>query len=123
MFRDGRLVYGCPAGARRERLPGAAYVRPFVGADEFAPAPGEHRELIFKMPRVPVPVAERQSFERNEAASYASRRERTIRSWKELLVKGAQFDLPEPRLNAAWRASPVHLVEIKSYEPSPSDTP
>ena len=30
--------------------------------------------------------------------------------WRDLLARGAVFDMAEPRVNAAWRASLVHLL-------------
>jgi hypothetical protein len=123
-FRDGKLIYCFPAGARRERVPGRAYEKVFVGSAEFVTEraevclarfeftlqPGKERELIFKMPRVPVPTAEGGLAAKIRKADYAVYRAKTIRFWRALLGKGAQFDLPETRPNAAWRASLVHLL-------------
>ena len=124
VFRDDKLVYCFPSSARPERVPGAAYEKPFDGASEFATAraevclarceqtlqPGEERDLVIKMPRVPVPAAQSALVAKIEKAEYAAYREKTVRFWRELVAQGAQFELPEPRFNAAWRASLVHLL-------------
>ena len=123
-LRDGKLVYCFPAGAKRERVPGKTYEGPFLGASEYVTAraevcltryepmlaPGETSDLVFKMPRVPMAATQAQHNAQIAQADYAVYREKTVRFWRELIAAGAQFELPEARLNAAWRASLVHLL-------------
>lgn len=123
-LRDGAVVYLFPPNVRKEAVSGKPYTRPFSVLDESVTAgaavcltaseatlgPGETRAWVFKMPRVPVPASQSRLLEKIRAADYDAYRARTIEYWRGLMARGADFQIPEARVNAAWRASLVHLL-------------
>jgi hypothetical protein len=124
VFRDSALIYTFPAGAEQQALPGLPYAQPFSGANagvtarsevglaRYQPvlAPGQSQDFVFKMPRVPVPSASAALLQKIQSADYSYYRAKTVAFWMDLFNAGAQFNIPEPRVNAAWRAGLVHLM-------------
>lgn len=123
-LRDARLVYTFPRGAGREAVPGVAYSSPFVGGAHCVTpraeacltrlqptlAPGATATLVFKMPRVPVPMDQRELVAAIRNADYETYRAATIAFWKGLFEMSARFEVPEPRVQNAVRAGVVHAM-------------
>ncbi len=124
VVRDSRLIYAFSAGAQRETVPGVAYDAPFVGQKYGVSAqtatclvryrrqlePGEEFSAVFKMPRVPVPTNDAELVRKIRSADYGRYRAAVERYWRDLFASGSQFEIPEPRVNEALRASLVHLM-------------
>ena len=123
-IRDGRLVYTFSRGAAREAVPGEPYAGSFQGAKHqvtaraevclarYRPelAPGATATMVFKMPRVPVPVDGHDLVEKIRNADYDTYRAKTVAFWKGLFKDSPRFEIPEPRVQNAMRAGMVHAM-------------
>lgn len=121
---DGRFVYGFPAGAVREAVPGVPYKVPFRGTEfgvtqetvtcmaryEKKLLPGQTMKLVFKVPRVAVPMSEKSFVRKIRSAAYGVHRSATVRYWKHVLFSGMSAEIPEPRVHEAFRANLVHML-------------
>ncbi|MCX7019690.1 MAG: discoidin domain-containing protein [Candidatus Sumerlaeota bacterium] len=119
LWRDGKLIYMFPPGARCEAAPGIKYDKPFSGRElkiwEHAEtgmaiydvdlAPGQSRALIFKMPAHPVATKDARQIAMIRKADYADLRAKTIEFWRDRLARGAQFSIPEQKVQDTHRAS------------------
>ncbi len=124
LFRDGKLVYCYPPGARREAVPGEAYEEAFVGSRYRVTAraeagltryecqlkPGEARSFVFKMPRVPVDATDKEMITKIRAADFATYREKTIDYWTGRAGTTCRISIPERRVEHAHRACAVHAM-------------
>ncbi len=123
-IRDGRVVYVFPPETERQAVPGEPYVGPFPGTQYDLTsraeaclaiwtcplAPGACHTLHFRMPRVPVPLTDVDFLAGLRAADHQEYRQRTIDYWQGFYQQGMQVDIPEPRVQNAFRANLVHLA-------------
>ncbi len=129
---NGRLVYGFPGGAAREALPGVPYKGPFRGKDfgvtqetvmcmaryEKRLLPGRTLKLLFKVPRVAVPMSEKRFIRKIRSAAYSVHRSATVKYWKDRIASGMSADIPEPRVHQAFRANLVHMLMAARTAPA-----
>lgn len=108
LFRDDRVLLALPETPFAANFPRRAEVQANtpVGKIEYSLtlAPGESQQLIFCMPHTPLPADSALAYNiltfdfdrlRAKAAGY----------WRDLLDRGMQISLPEPKVNATVRAS------------------
>jgi hypothetical protein len=114
---EGRFLY------RNERvllaLPEMSHIASFVSAAlppetpagkveyGWTLAPEESRALVFCMPATPMPTQTMQA-QNALAADFDKRRDKAILYWQNLLSRGMQITVPEPKVNAAWRANLIY---------------
>ena len=124
VVRGGKLIYTFPPGLQREAVPGESCQQPFVGAQHHVTrraavcmahfdrqlAPGQTETLVFRMPRVPVPVSNERLIQKIRAADYDAYRARTVRLWKGMLEDTCRLSIPEARVEHAHRACVVHAM-------------
>ncbi len=124
VFRDDKLIYTFPKATKNETIAGVEYVKPFTGKDytvkkETAVAlsrfrlnldPGQRTELIFKMPKKPVPRTDKVFIDKINKADYDYYREKTIKFWKTTLEGKVTYEIPEQCVQNAQKASAVHLL-------------
>ena len=123
-YRDGRLLYIFPGGAVREAVPDVSYQKPFRAKDLnigsastcclarycYDLLPGQEKDLVFIMPRVPVPDNSLTFIRNLSSADYNSYRRQIVRYWEDLFDSETTFSLPEKRIMDAQKASLVHLL-------------
>lgn len=123
-FRDGLLIYNFQSGGKPYAVPDVDYKTPFLASDyqitqrtevgltkyNSTLKPNEKVSWIFKMPRVPIKVGDSKSIEAIKQANYEEYREKTIKFWENLIDNKVRFNIPEARINFAYRASMVHLI-------------
>jgi hypothetical protein len=123
-YRDGRLLVMFPEEAAREAVPGVYYQKPFRAKDlNIGPAaacccakysydilPGQEKELVFMMPRVPVPDNSVTYIRRLSSADYNSYKRQIVRYWEDMFDNETTFSIPEKRIRDAQKASLVHLA-------------
>lgn len=124
VFRDGKLLYAFPAGAKIEAVNGVPYQRPFSGKDygikeetavalaryHFNLKKDEAVELVFKMPQVPVSMNKIALIQSLENADYSSYKEKTIAFWKSRVEDKIRYEIPEKQFQDGLKASIVHLL-------------
>ncbi|WP_018631098.1 hypothetical protein [Niabella aurantiaca] len=124
VYRDKQLIYTFEKGGTLQSVPGVRYEKPFNGRTyQISPRaecclsayqrrlkPGESMELLFKMPRVPVAARDETLANKIQQASYKRHRSGVIRYWADLVKNGSQFDIPEPRMENAYKAGIVHAL-------------
>jgi alpha-N-acetylglucosaminidase len=122
VIRDGKLAFAFTPGAARENTPGRPYFAPFVGKDlGITPAtacclvryrkelkPGESFCAVLKMPRVP--TADPPYVAKLAAADYDTSRAGIIAFWKDLCKNVPTVEIPEKRIQDAYRAALTHLL-------------
>jgi hypothetical protein len=122
VMRDGKLVYTFSSGGTREALPNVPYEKSFVGKDQGIGVstacclvcyrkdlnPGEVFTATFKMPGVPRALAPYN--DKVLAADYDQHRAKTVAFWNDLFKDAALVELPEKRVQAAFRASLTHVL-------------
>jgi hypothetical protein len=123
-IRDGRLVYAFTPGAAREAVPGEAYAAPFPGQRYHLTwraeaclarylrvlAPGDRQVVHVKMPRLPVAVEQLAFVRKLHRADHDTYRQQTIDYWRRFGDQGMQVEIPEARVQDAFRANLVHLA-------------
>lgn len=124
VLRDSKLLYTFPVGAKNEAVNGIPYRRAFSGNDynikeetavalahyHFPMKSGEEKELVFKMPQVPVDENQIAAIRAIDQADYSFYRERTISYWKEKVENSIRYEIPEKQFQDGLKASIVHLL-------------
>ncbi len=124
VLRDGKLLYTFPAGAKNEAVNGVPYRKSFSGSDynineetavalaryHFSMKSGEEKELVFKMPQVPVDANQISVIRAIDQADYSFYRDRTISYWKEKVENKIRYEIPEKQFQDGLKASIVHLL-------------
>ena len=75
-------------------------------------AAGETRTILLKLASPVVPAAAVSGL---AALDYAGARAATVRYWEEWLAQGARFEVPEPAVNALYRASLWHALMLPRF--------
>ena len=125
-LRNEKIIYSVVRGnATLKAVPGIPYHQSFNAAEfgvtkasvvgicryEHILQPGEKMELTFKMPRVPLSLDDRTVFlNKYQEALYDVYRQHTISMWEELIEGHGYFEIPEKRVNNAYKAGLVHLI-------------
>ena len=124
VFRDNQLLYTFPAGAKNEAVNGVPYLKSFsansynvkeeravaLARYHFGLKKGEEKELIFKMPQVPVDADKITVIQAVDRADYSLYKDRTIAFWKEQVEKNIRYEIPEKQFQDGLKASIVHLL-------------
>lgn len=124
VFRDNQLLYTFPAGAKNEAVNGVPYLKSFsansynvkeeravaLARYHFELKKGEEKELIFKMPQVPVDTDKITVIQAVDRADYSLYKDRTIAFWKEKVEKNIRYEIPEKQFQDGLKASIVHLL-------------
>lgn len=124
VFRDSKLLYTFPDGAGNEAVNGINYEQPFLGKTyhikeetavalalyQFTLRKGEEKELIFKMPQVPIDKSETALLRIIDDADYTTYKKRTIAYWKEVVENKIRYEIPEKQFQDGLKASIVHLL-------------
>jgi hypothetical protein len=124
VYRNEQLMYTFDQGAACQTVPGLAYQRSFTGrAYEISRRaecclacykkmlrPNQSVEWVFKMPLVPVPSSDTSLTKKINEASYVRHRSGVVRYWNDLLQHASQFNIPEQRVENAYKAGIVHTL-------------
>jgi hypothetical protein len=124
VFRDDKLIYSFPTASVIEAVAGVKYDKPFLGKDfnikpETAAAlaryqikldPGKNIVLVFKMPKTPVTRSDTRFIDKIREADYNYYRKKTIKFWEKTLEGKVTYEIPEPAVQNAQKASTVHLL-------------
>lgn len=124
VFRDNQLLYSFPDNPEKEAICGVRYEGPFTGnryniKEETAVTlaryrimlePGQEKELVFKMPKVPTPADHTDFLQTIDQADYSYYKEKTIRYWKETVENKIRYEIPEKQFQDGLKASIVHLL-------------
>ena len=124
LLRDDKLIYTYPENNTKLATPETEYTTIFTAKDYHITQraevglskytvnlkPGESKEWVFKMPRVPISKENKTELLAIENANYETHKSQTIKFWKELVDNNVSFEIPEKRANESYRASLVHLI-------------
>jgi len=124
LLREGQVIYTFPPGGAREAVAGVAYAEPFAAHEhhvtsraeaglvryELALEPGEHRDLVFAMPRVPMEPEAGKVARVLRKLDWTDELDRCVEYWTDLVGRTCRIRLPEPRLEQAHRAGTAHAL-------------
>ena len=119
-IRNDRVVAGIDAGADRGDVPPSVlHPAHTVGFGPGALAarcrarllPGAHSSWTFWMPAYPLPSGPAQKLERSLRHDRVAAAART--GWRDWLGRAARLETPDARVNAAWRAALVTLIQCQ----------
>jgi hypothetical protein len=124
VYRGDSIVYTYSKDAAKEALPGITYTKAFKGGDvDMTPGkksciavynktlkPGESFSAVFKMPRVPVASSDKKFIAALQKADYDGYRTKTIDYWTSLMKGKCNFEIPEARVQNAYRAGIVEAL-------------
>jgi hypothetical protein len=123
-YRGDSVVYTYSDGASKEALPDVPYTKAFKGSDvDMTPGkksclaiynkilkPGESFSAVFKMPRVPVAASDNKFIAALQKADYDVYRTKTVDYWTNLMKGKCNFEIPETRVQNAYRAGIVDAL-------------
>lgn len=122
LFENDKLIYTFSPCEAVEAVSGVPYAKPFLAADyqisprvevglaqyNLALKPGETRVMEFKMPRVPVAdAAYNAEVAKADVAAYYRK---TVDYWQKLMGDKWVIDVPEKRIQNAFRGAAVHAI-------------
>jgi hypothetical protein len=124
VYRDDKLIYEFPEGAKIEAVNGKEYTGPFKGKDlAIKPEtptclaryairlnPGQTTGLVFRMPKTPVDRKDLKFIEAIGDAGYDYYRQKNIQYWEEKIGRTVSYEIPEKCIQDAQKASTVHLL-------------
>ena len=77
---------------------------------------GQSKQLVFKLPFVPIDKTKTKDVEFVEKSDYDKTREAVINFWDEELSKAAVFSIPEKKVDETFKASLVNLLVARDIK-------
>ena len=107
LSRGGHLVFTYPVDGERSAAGGESGNRM---SWQFELQPGESRTLEFRLPFVPIKLANQQQVQHVADGDFLELKRQVIEFWENELADIAVFSIPEPKVQNAFKASYIHLL-------------